>query len=84
MSIKSVKYLFKYVYKGHDCINLQLSEKNRRLHATIKQLEWKLNHVGDVSEIATDEESYYFNNNDDSATDELLLSFTESSPTDDD
>ena len=27
MSIKSVKYLFKYVYKGHDCINLELSEK---------------------------------------------------------
>ena len=28
MSIKSVKYLFKYVYKGHDCINLELSEGN--------------------------------------------------------
>ena len=28
MSIKSVKYLFKYVYKGHDCINLEFSEKN--------------------------------------------------------
>ena len=27
MSIKSVKYLFKYVYKGHDCINLEVSEK---------------------------------------------------------
>ena len=26
-SIKSVKYLFKYVYKGHDCINLEISEK---------------------------------------------------------
>ena len=26
-SIKSVKYLFKYVYKGHDCINLEVSEK---------------------------------------------------------
>ena len=28
MSIKSVKYIFKYVYKGHDCINLELSEGN--------------------------------------------------------
>ena len=27
MSIKSVKYLFKYVYKGHDCIDLELAEK---------------------------------------------------------
>ena len=26
-SIKCVKYLFKYIYKGHDCINLELSEK---------------------------------------------------------
>ena len=32
MSIKSVKYLFKYVYKGHDCINLQLSESNTYSH----------------------------------------------------
>ena len=32
MSIKSVKYLFKYVYKGHDCINLQLSESNAYSH----------------------------------------------------
>ena len=23
MSIKSVKYLFKYVYKGHDCANVE-------------------------------------------------------------
>ena len=28
MSIKSGKYLFKYVYKGHDCINLELCEGN--------------------------------------------------------
>ena len=26
-SIKSVKYLFKYVYKGHDCANIELCEK---------------------------------------------------------
>ena len=27
MSIKSVKYLYKYVYKGHDCIQLEFEEK---------------------------------------------------------
>ena len=36
MSIQSVKYLFKYVYKGHDCINLQLSETNVFTHDEIK------------------------------------------------
>ena len=33
---KGVKYLFKYVYKGHDCINLQLSETNVYTHDEIK------------------------------------------------
>ena len=28
----AMKYLFKYVYKGHDCINLQLSERNTFSH----------------------------------------------------
>ena len=36
MSIKSVKYLFKYVYKGHDCINLQLSESNIYSHDEVR------------------------------------------------
>jgi len=27
MSIKSVKYLYKYVYKGYDCIQLEFEEK---------------------------------------------------------
>ena len=35
MSIKSVKYLFKYVYKGHDCINIELSESNVYTHDEI-------------------------------------------------
>ncbi len=26
--IKSIKYLFKYVYKGHDCANIELKEKS--------------------------------------------------------
>ena len=26
MSVKTVKYLFKYVYKGHDCANVKLTE----------------------------------------------------------
>ena len=24
MTVKSVKYLFKYVYKGHDCVSIQM------------------------------------------------------------
>ena len=24
MTVKSVKYLFKYVYKGHDCANMEM------------------------------------------------------------
>ncbi|XP_064643098.1 uncharacterized protein LOC135497266 [Lineus longissimus] len=31
-SIKSVKYLFKYVYKGHDCANVRLTQTNELTH----------------------------------------------------
>ena len=31
-SIKSVKYLFKYVYKGHDCANIRITETNNITH----------------------------------------------------
>jgi hypothetical protein len=31
-SIKSVKYLFKYVYKGYDCANVEVSEKSELNH----------------------------------------------------
>ena len=31
-SMRSVKYLFKYIFKGYDCINLQLSEGNINSH----------------------------------------------------
>lgn len=34
-SIKSVKYLFKYVYKGHDCANVQITECNELTHDEI-------------------------------------------------
>jgi len=27
MSIKSVKYLYKYIYQGHDCIKMELQER---------------------------------------------------------
>jgi hypothetical protein len=35
-SIKSVKYLFKYVYKGHDCANIRIGEENTLNHDEIK------------------------------------------------
>src|SRR5665811_743883 len=31
-TVKSVKYLFKYVYKGHDCANIVLREENTYVH----------------------------------------------------
>ncbi|XP_060129913.1 uncharacterized protein LOC132592021 [Zootoca vivipara] len=35
-SIKSVKYLFKYVYKGHDCANVVIQEQGTLNHDEIK------------------------------------------------
>ncbi|XP_030046483.1 uncharacterized protein LOC115461068 [Microcaecilia unicolor] len=35
-SIKSVKYLFKYVYKGHDCANVVITEHKTLQHDEIK------------------------------------------------
>jgi len=35
-SIKSVKYLFKYVYKGHDCANVTVQERGTYEHNEIK------------------------------------------------
>ena len=29
MTVKSVKYLFKYVYKGHDCANIQMCQNTK-------------------------------------------------------
>jgi hypothetical protein len=36
-SIKSVKYLFKYVYKGHDCADIEIVESGLLEHNEIKQ-----------------------------------------------
>jgi hypothetical protein len=35
-SVKSVKYLFKYVYKGHDCANIALAEHGTLQHNEIQ------------------------------------------------
>ncbi len=36
-SVRSVKYLFKYVYKGHDCANLEVTESDTINHDELKQ-----------------------------------------------
>jgi hypothetical protein len=36
-TVKSVKYLFKYVYKGHDCANLEIKELDTVEHNEILQ-----------------------------------------------
>jgi len=38
MSIKSVKYLYKYIYKGHDCIQLEFSEKLKCGHLLMRDM----------------------------------------------
>ncbi len=35
MSVKSVKYLYKYIYKGHDCASLELTESGQLDHDEI-------------------------------------------------
>ncbi|XP_030045299.1 LOW QUALITY PROTEIN: uncharacterized protein LOC115459634 [Microcaecilia unicolor] len=39
-SIKSVKYLFKYVLKGHDCANVVIAEHQTLQHDEIKMFCW--------------------------------------------
>ena len=39
-SIKSVKYLFKYVYKGHDCANIELKENTMNWSGMRLRLTW--------------------------------------------
>ena len=35
-SVKSVKYLFKYVYKGHDCVNMEMVMEDGEVRDEIK------------------------------------------------
>ena len=43
-SIKSVKYLFKYVYKGHDCANVEVAESNELNHEVSRYMDAKYVH----------------------------------------
>ena len=39
-TVKSIKYLFKYVYKGHDCVNVNLERSVPDQVTSSKPLEW--------------------------------------------
>ncbi|CAF1173465.1 unnamed protein product [Rotaria magnacalcarata] len=39
-TVKSIKYLFKYVYKGHDCANIKLELPVKDGATFAKTLEW--------------------------------------------
>ena len=52
---------------------MKLVKENRRLHAMVKELEWKLQHR-DNEEGGGAAVENYFSDNDDSATDEFILS----------
>ncbi|CAF2003345.1 unnamed protein product [Rotaria magnacalcarata] len=39
-TVKSIKYLFKYVYKGHDCANVKLELSVKDGATFVKTLEW--------------------------------------------
>jgi len=34
-TIKSVKYIYKYLYKGHDCAEIEVIETNELIHDEI-------------------------------------------------
>ena len=44
-TVKSVKYLYKYIYKGYDCANVEINLKEKSDPTNLEDPNWKYDEV---------------------------------------